>query len=215
MLKKPLWALVSCAALLIVPVLVVAQTNSGSSGTRKADWNTGKASKAKKAKTPAKAPVTPAVPEELEATTPPSPEAPVAASPVVQDQSQEVLDIDFAMAAAIAASGPKIGYGNSMSEEGVLFDANGASPKGQEAATSRFATFPADVSFVRTPEKAVAAGGSGSSWGSYVIRRGETVLSSGRYISVWRREPGGWKMISELAALHNWDVQALHPWACP
>jgi hypothetical protein len=56
------------------------------------------------------------------------------------------------------------------------------------------------VQFVRSPEKAIAAGGSGSSWGSYTIKRGDSVLSAGRYISVWRRETTGWKMISELAA---------------
>jgi Domain of unknown function (DUF4440) len=118
----------------------------------------------------------------------------------VPDQSQEVLDLDFAMAASIAQLGPKDGYASALSDEGVLYDANGASPAGREAAASRFGAFPADVKLVRTPERALAAGGSGSSWGTYAIKRGETVLSVGRYISVWRREVSGWKMISELAA---------------
>jgi hypothetical protein len=119
---------------------------------------------------------------------------------VVPDQSQEVLDVDFAMAVTIAAQGPKEGYGSALSDEGILYDANGASPVGREAANSRFGTFPADVKLVRTPERALAAGGSGSSWGTYSIKRGETILSAGRYISVWRFEASGWKMISELAA---------------
>ncbi len=121
------------------------------------------------------------------------------AVPVV-DQSQEVLDMDFAVAASIASIGPKLGYTGALSDEGILYDANGASPVGVEAANSRFATFPADVTLVRNPERALAAGGSGSSWGSYAVKRGETVLSAGRYISVWRRETTGWKMVSELAA---------------
>jgi Domain of unknown function (DUF4440) len=130
----------------------------------------------------------------------PNPSPPPEALVAVIDQSQEVLDIDFAMASTIASQGPKIGYASTLSDVGVLYDANGASPTGEEAANSRFSTFPADVTFVRTPEKALAAGGSGSSWGTYTIKRADTVLSAGRYISVWRREAIGWKMVSELAA---------------
>jgi hypothetical protein len=116
------------------------------------------------------------------------------------DQSVEVLNVDFALAASIASLGPKDGYASALSAEGILYDASGSSPIGVAAADMRFSSFPTDVVLARTPEKALAAGGSGSSWGGYAIKRGDTVLSSGRYVSVWRREPAGWKMIAELAA---------------
>jgi Domain of unknown function (DUF4440) len=191
-------SLLALLSLTIVPTLVLTQVPASAAG-RKAEW---KAPKAKKATVSA-----PTAPADTPASTlpgslleaPPISAAPETAVPV-QDQSQDVLDNDLAMAAVIAANGPKVGYSSALSEVGVLFDANGSSPAGIAAATSRFDSFPADVSFVRSPEKAIAAGGSGSSWGSYTIKRGDTVLSSGRYISVWRREPSGWKMISELAA---------------
>jgi hypothetical protein len=191
-------SLVAALSLTIVPTLVLTQGPASAAG-RKAEW---KAPKAKKttAAAPAETAAPPATPRAETPPPSPPPALPAETAPPVQDQSQEVLDNDMAMAAMIAASGPKEGYSNAMSEVGVLFDANGSSPAGVAAATSRFNNFPADVQFVRSPEKAIAAGGSGSSWGSYTIKRGDNVLSAGRYISVWRRETAGWKMISELAA---------------
>jgi Domain of unknown function (DUF4440) len=191
-------SLLAVLSLTIVPTLVLTQGPASAAG-RKAEW---KAPKAKKTTPTAPAAVTDptsTLRTDTPPTSPPSAQPAETAAPV-QDQSQEVLDNDMAMAAAIVASGPKEGYSSAMSEVGVLFDANGSSPAGVAAATSRFNNFPADVQFVRSPEKAIAAGGSGSSWGSYTIKRGDTVLSAGRYISVWRRETNGWKMISELAA---------------
>jgi Domain of unknown function (DUF4440) len=200
------------------PIIAVLSVPRDAASQPKAEW---KAPKAKKAKAPAKAapkaaapkveatqtvvPQAEAPPADVDTVTPPPTAAPPAETPpstppTSPDQSQEVLDMDLAMAANVKAEGPKIGYASTLSEVGVLYDANGASPSGAAAAESRFATFPADVTFERLPERALAAGGSGSSWGSYTIKRGDQILSAGRYISVWRRETSGWKMISELAA---------------
>lgn len=195
------WTGLALVAVMAVPTLMVTKQSAFAQGAPKAEWRTSKGTKVKAvpkaAKTVKAAPATlpverplPSLPEEANVTTPVA----------VVDQSQEVLDIDFAMASAIATQGPKDGYSSALSDEGVLYDANGASPAGKEAAASRFGAFPADVTLVRTPERALAAGGSGSSWGTYTIKRGETILSAGRYVSVWRREAAGWKMISELAA---------------
>jgi hypothetical protein len=183
--------------IMALPAMVISQDGAYAAGAKKAEWRTPKTEK--KAATPSKVAPVAAIPKEqatersVEAQVPP-------AALVNSDQSQEVLDVDFAMAAAIANMGPKDGYAKTISDVGILYDANGPSPPGQEAAVSRFATFPADVKLIRKPESALAAGGSGSSWGSYSIQRGDTILSGGRYISVWRREGAGWKMISELAA---------------
>jgi hypothetical protein len=190
MFVRRMWTGLALACVVAVPALVLTQEAALAAGKPKAEWRSGTATKAAPKATKAVAAAQPPA-------APSPPEAPVAP---VADQSQEVLDIDFAMAASIAAQGPKDGYASALSDEGILYDANGASPAGKEAATARFSNFPADVKLVRTPERALAAGGSGSSWGTYTIKRGETVLSAGRYISVWRREVSGWKMISELAA---------------
>jgi hypothetical protein len=194
MVMRRVWTGLALVSVMAVPALLVTQQGAYAAGaTRKADWKSTKGAKA-----PVKAKKGEAPAASLPAPPTTNVTAPLAAS--VPDQSQEVLDVDFAMAAAIASQGPKEGYSGALSDEGVLYDANGASPAGREAANSRFGTFPADVTLLRTPERALAAGGSGSSWGTYTIKRGETVLSAGRYISVWRREVAAWKMISELAA---------------
>jgi hypothetical protein len=205
MTARKLWSSLAVITMIATPALLLGHHQAvAAAAESRAEWRAPKAKKSttKATKTPTASP-TPKAPAAGPAIEPssatPTETLPNIAPPVV-DQSQEVLDIDFAMATAIAASGPRLGYLGAMSEEGILYDANGASPLGAEAANSRFTTFPADVTFVRTPEKALAAGGSGSSWGTYTIKRGDTILSAGRYISVWRREAIGWKMVSELAA---------------
>ncbi len=231
MVMRRIWTGLVLVAMMAIPV-AISQQGAFAAGAPKAEWRTGKAptnkakSTAKKAAAPtaqtapeadtstALAPAalvsqsqpvensaSEAAPRGLDAAVAPVPPAPSTAA--LPDQSQEVLEIDFALAATIAAQGPKLGYGSALSDEGVLYDANGASPTGKEAANSRFGTFPGDVILQRTPESALAAGGSGSSWGTYTIKRGDNILSGGRYISVWRREAAGWRMVSELAAGKN------------
>lgn len=203
------WAGFALVSVLAIAALGMTQQRANAQSAPKAEWRAEKATKSKTASKAKKAAASVAPATQLASEEPPSsPQAnsqansqanPLQASPAM-DQSQDVLDVDIGMAGVIAAQGPKAGYASALSDEGILYDANGASPVGPEAATSRFGTFPADVKLVRTPERALAAGGSGSSWGTYTIQRGEMVLSAGRYISVWRREASGWRMISELAA---------------
>jgi hypothetical protein len=125
---------------------------------------------------------------------------PPAPAPKIIDESEELLALDRAFAENLVANGPLKSYEALMSNEGILHDASGSSPAGAAGAQARFGTFPADVTLERSPESAMAAGGSGSSWGRYVIRRGDNQLSLGRYVTVWRREAGGWLIVTELAA---------------
>ena len=121
-------------------------------------------------------------------------------APKVLDESEELLAVDRAFAESLIANGPLKSYEALMSSEGILHDASGSSPAGAAGAQARFGTFPTEVTLDRSPESAMAAGGSGSSWGRYVIRRGDNQLSLGRYVTVWRREAGGWLIVTELAA---------------
>jgi Domain of unknown function (DUF4440) len=118
-------------------------------------------------------------------------------------QAQHLLLWLSMKARTLAQDGPKAGYARILSAEGTLYDASGGTPPGPAAAEAKFNTFPKDITFVRTPEKAMAAGGSGSSWGTYAIQRGDTALSRGHYVTVWRREAEGWRIVSELAAGRN------------
>ncbi len=139
-----------------------------------------------------------AAPEGLRAAQTPPTEPLQASKPI--DESEELLAIDRAFAVNLVSNGPLKAYEALMSAEGVLHDASGSSPAGAAGAQARFETFPADVTLERSPESAMASGGSGSSWGRYVIRRGDSQLSLGRYVTVWRREADGWLIVTELAA---------------
>jgi hypothetical protein len=193
MMKRQFQTGLMIMALIAAPTALLIHQEAQAATKPKPEWRPAKASAVRDSVPPAAPQFSAPQSSALQGT-------PTLSSAVVADQSQEVLDVDFAMAASIIAQGPREGYGAALSDEGILYDSNGASPAGRQAAESRFSGFPADVSLIRTPERALAAGGSGSSWGTYTIKRGDTILSGGRYISVWRQEASGWKMISELAA---------------
>ena len=131
----------------------------------------------------------------------------LAAAPA--DQSDELVLVDKELATNIGVNGPLKGYGAYISDQGVLYDAAGGSPEGQAAAAARFGSFPANITMERRPEKAMASGGAGASWGAYSVKRGDTMLSDGRYVTIWRKEPSGWKIVSELAAGRNAAPPAL------
>lgn len=117
-----------------------------------------------------------------------------------EDQSQELVAVDLRLASDISDYGPLAAYTKHLSKAGVLYDADGGTPDGVSSAEARFKDFPTAITLVRVPEKAMASANGGSSWGAYKIYRGTQLLSSGRYLAVWRKEQGVWKIVSELAA---------------
>ncbi len=119
--------------------------------------------------------------------------------PVI-DESQELLSFDNNFALSIKDNGPLKAYGDVLSDFGVLYDAAGASPSGKLAAISRFEKFPANITLVRIPDSALSNGGAGASWGKYEVIGNNVVLAKGQYSTVWRKEEGVWKLITELAA---------------
>lgn len=117
-----------------------------------------------------------------------------------EDQSQELVAVDLRLASDISDYGPMAAYSKHLSKAGVLYDADGGTPEGVNSAEARFKDFPSAITLVRVPEKAMASANGGSSWGAYKLYRGTQLLSSGRYLAVWRKEQGVWKIVSELAA---------------
>ncbi len=116
------------------------------------------------------------------------------------DESQELIDLEAVVAASIIALGPLEAYSQYISDIGTLVDAGGVSQEGALGVISRFEKFPKGIILERLPESALASGGSGSSWGAYQIKKGVSVLSTGRYVTVWRKEFGKWKIVTEIAA---------------
>ena len=116
------------------------------------------------------------------------------------DQGRELVAVDLALASEIRDIGPLEAYSKHLSKDGILYDAEGGTPVGQNSAEVRFKAFPAGITLVRIPEQAMAYSGGGSSWGQYKVYRGSILVSSGRYLASWRKEKGVWKLVAELAA---------------
>ena len=116
------------------------------------------------------------------------------------DESQELLSFDNNFALSIKDKGPLQAYSDVLSEFGILYDAAGGSPTGKDAAIARFEKFPANIVLIRKPDSALSNGGAGASWGKYEVISNNIVLAKGQYSSVWRKEEGVWKLITELAA---------------
>jgi hypothetical protein len=157
---------------------------------------------------------TPAVtepPAEVAAPAAEPPPAFVSHNAAIYDESEELLAIDRSLADNIYANGPLSAYTGVISSEGVLYDASGGSPSGLEATQFRFGTFPTGFILERRPEKAMASSGAGSSWGGYSLKRGNVTVSDGRYVAIWRKENGAWKIVTELAAGRSQAPAALPP----
>lgn len=126
--------------------------------------------------------------------------------PIVQippkpiDESQELIEVESVLSASIVSLGPLEAYSQFISDIGTLVDAGGVSKEGVLGVVGRFERFPKGIILERIPENALASGGAGSSWGAYQIKNGVSVLSSGRYVAVWRKEYGKWKIVTEMAA---------------
>ena len=190
-------AAAACAAL--APATALAQTEPS--------WSGGTAPQPAPAEGPAIGPppgwTIPELPQD-EAGPTPDPVAPVgiaiSGDPDNSGDSATLLTIDRQLSDAIFDQGPLIGYAAAMSDEGMLFDSNGGGVPGQEGVQNRFRTFPAELRLERRPMRAVASGPVGTSWGVFVVRRGEQILTEGYYVTSWRLEADGWRIVAELAA---------------
>lgn len=134
----------------------------------------------------------------------PDPVGPVAIAisgdPNNSGESATLLTIDRQLSDAIFDQGPLIGYAAAMSDDGVLFDSNGGGAPGQVGVQNRFRTFPSELRLERRPLRAMASGPVGTTWGIFVVKRGDQVLTEGYYVTSWRLEADGWRIVAELAA---------------
>lgn len=132
----------------------------------------------------------------------PVPPAAIAVSgdPNNTGESATLLTIDRQLSDAIFDQGPLVGYAAAISDDGMLFDSNGGGPPGQTGVQARFRTFPAELRLERRPLRAMASGPVGTTWGIFVVRRGEQTLTEGYYVTSWRLEADGWRIVAELAA---------------
>jgi ketosteroid isomerase-like protein len=94
-----------------------------------------------------------------------------------------------------------------FADDGVALG-NGAAPSIGKVAIAKSATWsPKDYQLTWTPTDAVMgpSGDMGYTWGHYEGRskdaNGNPVLTSGRYMTIWRKEPdGNWKVVLDAGA---------------
>jgi len=100
-----------------------------------------------------------------------------------------------------------VGFAAWFADDGVALG-NGAAPLIGKVAIARSANWsPKDYQLTWTPTDAMMgpSGDMGYTWGHYEGRskdsNGNPVLTSGRYITVWRKEPdGSWKVVLDAGA---------------
>ncbi len=124
----------------------------------------------------------------------------ISGDPNNSGESATLLTIDRQLSDAIFDQGPLVGYAAAMSDDGVLFDSNGGGMPGQAGVQNRFRTFPGELRLERRPLRAMASGPVGTTWGIFVVKRGEQILTEGYYVTSWRLEADGWRIVAELAA---------------
>ncbi len=117
-----------------------------------------------------------------------------------------LYDLEARFAKDVAARGGA-GFADWFAEDGVTLG-NGAAPKIGKVAIAKSATWsPKDYQLTWTPTDAMMgpSGDMGYTWGHYEGRskdsHGNPVLTSGRYITMWRKEPdGNWKVVLDAGA---------------
>lgn len=117
-----------------------------------------------------------------------------------------LFDLETRFAKDVAERGGA-GFADWFADDGVALS-NGAAPKIGKIAIAKSANWsPKDYQLTWTPTDAMMgpSGDMGYTWGHYEGRskdsHGNQVLTSGRYITMWRREPdGNWKVVLDAGA---------------
>ena len=117
-----------------------------------------------------------------------------------------LFDLEARFAKDVAARGGAA-FADWFAGDGVSLG-NGAAPKIGKVAIAKSATWsPKDYQLTWTPTDAMMgpSGDMGYTWGHYEGRskdaNGNPVLTTGRYITMWRREPdGNWKVVLDAGS---------------
>ncbi len=118
----------------------------------------------------------------------------------------QLFDLEARFAKDVAARGGA-GFASWFADDGVALG-NGAQPLIGKVAIARSATWsPKDYQLTWTPTDALMgpSGDMGYTWGHYEGRskdsNGNPVVTSGRYITMWRKQPdGSWKVVLDAGA---------------
>lgn len=109
-----------------------------------------------------------------------------------------LFELEAKFEQATAAGGGKA-FASWFAEDGVIL-ANGKAPtKGSFAIAASATWLPKDYQLTWTPESGELSGDMGYTWGHYVGHAkdaaGNPVTTTGRYMTIWKKQPdGSWKI---------------------
>jgi ketosteroid isomerase-like protein len=116
-----------------------------------------------------------------------------------------LFDLEARFAKATADGGGKA-FATWFAEDAVSLSNGQAPVHGRENIAKQATWLPKDYQLVWTPTEAVmsAAGDMGYTWGHYEGRSrdtdGNTRVTTGRYMTIWRKEPdGSWKVVLDAS----------------
>lgn len=120
--------------------------------------------------------------------------------------SDEILAVDKAFSQLAKEQGRAVAYKKYMSANPTSLEQNTLPRYGQEALLKSF-ILPNDgskvtVSWEPQAGKVAASGDMAYTWGIYTYRidhNGETTALSGKYMTIWTKENGDWKLMTEMS----------------
>jgi ketosteroid isomerase-like protein len=121
--------------------------------------------------------------------------------PVQTPGTAFLFDLERKFAAATATGGGKA-FASWFADDAVILSNAKAPVRGREAIAASAAWSPSDYQLTWTPQGGAMSpsGDMGYTWGHYDGRSkdasGQSVTLSGRYMTIWRRQPdGSWKVV--------------------
>lgn len=127
-------------------------------------------------------------------------------NPTVKPGKMFLFDLEARFAKDVAAKGGA-GFASWFADDGVALGNGKAPVVGKVAIEKSAAWSPQQYQLTWTPTNAVMSpeGDMGYTWGHFEGRskdaNGNPVLTSGRYMTIWRKEPdGSWKVVLDAGA---------------
>ena len=113
-------------------------------------------------------------------------------------QARMLLNTDQAFSSASASKGFAAAFARYAQTDAILLPEGDAALKGKPEITKSLAGIPAGIKISWTPQDAEVSGYLGYSWGIYTSSgtdsQGQPTVAYGKYLSVWKRRGGHWKL---------------------
>lgn len=113
-------------------------------------------------------------------------------------QKDALLQTDKAFSDASANTGFAAAFSRYAMTDATLLPQGDAALKGKPQIAQSLASIPAGTKITWTPQDADVSGRLGYSWGIYTSSGansgGQATVAYGKYLSVWKREDGDWRL---------------------